>query len=240
MNRQQSFRKRRSVFVALLALILILLTGFGALTDSPTEQGSEPDVLSAEELAQPLAKDVLSELPVKGRAPKTGYSRSEFGAGWASIEGCDTRNRILAKSLTNLETADDECTVLSGELDDPYSGEIILFRRGSTTSDKVQIDHVVALSDAWQKGAQQLSFEDRVVLANDPLNLLAVDGSANQQKGDSDAASWLPANRGYRCKYVARQISVKYEYNLWVSQAEKAAMERTLNGCGEQRLPLVS
>jgi hypothetical protein len=102
----------------------------------------------------------------------------------------------------------------------------------------VQIDHVVALSDAWQKGAQAIEFSDRVVFANDPLNLLAVDGPANQKKGDSDAASWLPSNRQFRCQYVARQIAVKQKYSLWVTEAEKAAMKRVLNGCGEQRLPV--
>ncbi len=217
----------------------MLLTAIGAWNAQPTDS-DEPEVLSAEELAQPLAREALDELPVRGRAPKTGYTRSEFGAGWASYDGCDTRNRILAESMEDVERSSDDCTVLSGSLDDPYTGLTIDFMRGSSTSDAVQIDHVVALSDAWQKGAQNLSFEDRVVLANDPLNLLAVDGEANQQKGDSDAASWLPPNRGYRCQYVARQIAVKADYELWITTAEKAAMERVLNGCGEQRLPLVT
>jgi hypothetical protein len=122
-------------------------------------------------------------------------------------------------------------------LDDPYTGAEIQFVRVSSTSGEVQIDHVVALSDAWQKGAQDLEFTERVIFANDPLNLLAVDGPANQEKGDADAASWLPPNRAFRCRYVARQIAVKAEYKLWVTEAEKAAMRRVLNGCGDQRVP---
>ena len=236
---QQVYRKRRSVFAGIISLLIMLLVAASAW-QSPEPSTDKPEVLSAEELAQPLASDVLELLPVKGRAPKTGYSRDEFGSGWASYDGCDVRNRMLASGMTDVRFGSDECTVLSGQLNDPYTGAVIRFVRGADTSDSVQIDHVVALSDAWQKGAQDLSFEDRVVFANDPLNLLAVDGPANQSKSDSDAASWLPPNKSYRCQYTARQIAVKSAYNLWLTEAEKAAIKRVLNGCGEQRLPLAT
>ena len=89
----------------------------------------------------------------------------------------------------------------------------------------------MALSDAWQKGAQYLSEETRYEIATDPLNLLAVDGTANKQKSDGDAATWLPANKKFRCQYVARQASVKYKYGLWVTEAEKEAMSEVLANC---------
>ncbi len=101
----------------------------------------------------------------------------------------------------------------------------------------MQIDHVVALSDAWQTGAQQLTASQRLALANDPLNLLAVDGAANQQKEDSDAASWLPPRKTFRCAYVSRQVAVKVRYRLWVTAAEKAAIARVLSSCPGQPLP---
>jgi hypothetical protein len=123
------------------------------------------------------------------------------------------------------------CKVLSGTLHDPYTGKIIAFSRGADTSDDVQIDHVVALSDSWQKGAKALTFSRRVALANDPLELLAVDGRANQDKMDSDAASWLPPNKAFRCQYVARQIAVKLKYSLWVTSAEMSAMRNVLAQC---------
>jgi len=179
---------------------------------------------------------VLEELEVKGRAPKTDYSREQFGGGWTSEGGCDMRNVILNRDLKDV-VVNDECQVVSGVLDDPYTGKTILFQRGSETSDDVQIDHVVALSDAWQKGAQQLSYEKRIELANDPLELFAADGPANQQKGAGDAATWLPENKSFRCQYVARQIAVKKKYNLWVSAAEKDAMVRVLDTCPGQTLP---
>jgi len=237
------FKKRRSVLVALLMAFLIIL-GFSPSVDSPsvTELSGtlDVDVLSdsVQKYDGELASNVLSRIDIKGRASKTGYSRDEFGSGWASIDGCDTRNIILGESLINAEVSDDDCTVLNGTLNDPYTGVVIEFTRGRSSSSDVQIDHVVALSDAWQKGAQQLDFPDRVVFANDPLNLLAVDGPANQQKGDSDAASWLPDNKVFRCRYVARQIAIKDKYSLWMTAAENAAIRRVLNGCGDQVVPL--
>jgi len=131
----------------------------------------------------------------------------------------------------------DGCTVLSGLLADPYSRTWIRFVRGETTSEAVQIDHVVSLSDAWQKGAQQLSMAERERFANDPLNLLAVDGALNQQKSDGDAATWLPPNKPYRCAYVARIVAVKQAYGLGVAPAERDAIAGILATCPGEPLP---
>ena len=191
----------------------------------------------------------LTRLPVKGRAPMTGYSREQFGPAWTDDvaapgghNGCDTRNDILRRDLTaiTLKPGSHGCTVLTGQLADPYTGRSIAFQRGSSTSAAVQIDHVVSLGDTWSTGAQALTSALRQDLANDPLNLSAVDGPSNVQKSDSDAASWLPANRGDRCTYVARQISVKLKYRLWVTSAEHAAMVRVLATCPRQKTPTES
>jgi hypothetical protein len=186
------------------------------------------------------AADLLATLPIKGRAPKTGYDRALFGQAWADVDrnGCDTRNDILKRDLTGVAYVNSvPCKVKSGTLADPYTGTTISFVRGSTTSTAVQIDHVVALSDAWQKGAQQLTADQRTAFANDPLNLQATDGPTNIKKGDGDAATWLPPNKGFRCEYVARQISVKATYGLWVTQAEHDAMARILGDCSGQLAP---
>jgi Protein of unknown function (DUF1524)/Excalibur calcium-binding domain len=128
------------------------------------------------------------------------------------------------------------CLVVSGTLTDPYTGTQIAFTRGVGTSTAVQIDHVVALSDSWQKGAQAWTQDRRTAFANDPLNLLAVKGSVNESKGDGDTATWLPPNKTIRCVYVARQVSVKAKYGLWTTSAEQVAMERVLTSCPNQLL----
>jgi Protein of unknown function (DUF1524) len=178
------------------------------------------------------ALTTLEKLPVKGRAPKTGYSRNQFGPQWSDVDrnGCDTRNDILKRDLTAIVFREKtrNCVIESGILEDPYSGEKIEFQRGEKTSALVQIDHVVALSNAWQTGIFQATTKVRTAFANDPLNLMAVKGSLNSQKGDGDAATWLPPNKAYRCAYVARQINVKFKYGLWVTKAEKEAMARIL------------
>jgi hypothetical protein len=168
----------------------------------------------------------------------TGYSRAAFSSGWAQVGSCDMREHILARDLVNITyRSSTDCTVLSGTLHDPYTGATIQFTHGSGTSSAVQIDHVVALGDAWQTGAQMLTAAERNHLYNDPLELLAVDGPTNEQKGDADAATWLPPNKAYRCPYIARQIAVKQTYHLWVSPAEHDAMQRILATCPTQTIP---
>jgi hypothetical protein len=176
--------------------------------------------------------DQLASLPITPRAPRDGYTRGEFGAAWLDVDrnGCDTRNDILARDLDDI-VVDSRCRVLTGVLLEPFTGDTIFFERGEQTSALVQIDHVVSLSNAWQTGAQDLSEQRRIEFANDPLNLIAVSGRLNQQKGDSDAASWLPPDRGFWCEYVARQVGVKAHYSLWVTQAEHDQMARVLRSC---------
>lgn len=231
-------RRRR---IALVAVVLIGTLGWIVVKEWPNLPLMPPDSQSQQSGSNSdsgeVARDALAALPTKGRAPKTGYKRSQFGDGWAKSGGCDTRNVILRRDLANAVLGDDNCKVQVGALSDPYTGQRIAFKRGANSSGAVQIDHVVALSNAWQTGAQQLSSEQRISLANDPLELLAVDGPANQQKGDGDAATWLPSNKPFRCQYIARQIAVKKKYSLWVTPPERTAMERILASCPEQRLP---
>ncbi|MDO9380319.1 MAG: excalibur calcium-binding domain-containing protein [Nocardioidaceae bacterium] len=171
----------------------------------------------------------------------TGYERDLFGQRWADVDrnGCDQRNDVLARDLvvTSYKPGTRDCVVLTGTFDDPYTGSRIAFTRGQTSSMAVQIDHVVALADAWQTGAQTWGPKRMETFANDPLVLMAADGPANAQKGASDAASWLPANKRFRCTYVARQVAIKAKYDLWVKPAERDAIVRVLRSCPGQPLP---
>jgi hypothetical protein len=232
--------------VAVVAALLALgggLTGcdIGTSAASTATTSSTATGAPGESAAPGTALAALSEVEVKGRAPRTGYSRDQFGDGWVDTDhnGCDTRNDILARDLANetFKPGTHDCVVLTGTLADPYSGRTIAFQRGPETSEAVQIDHVVALSDAWQKGAQQWTPDRRAAFANDPLNLLAADGPLNQQKSDGDAATWLPPHRSFRCEYVARQVAVKVAYDLWMTSAEHDAVAGVLSTCPDQPLP---
>lgn len=180
---------------------------------------------------------LLNDLEVKGRAPQTGYSRDLFGTAWTDAvdvegghNGCDSRNDQLNRDLvdTVIRPGTHDCVVESGTLHDPYSGDVIHFNRGDRT---VDIDHMVALGDAWQKGAQAWDEQTRRNFANDPINLQATSASLNRQKGAADAATWLPPNKGYRCEYAQRIITVKHTYGLWVTPAERDALHRELSRC---------
>ncbi len=231
------FKSKKSSRVAITVLALAGLAigpSAEAISSSNTGQTNNSVIV----LTQSSAASALAKLPVKGRAPKTGYARDLFSDGWGDIGSCDTRNYILSRDLSKIVWRSGEaCIVESGVLRDPYTGTTINFKRGVSTSLKVQIDHVVAVSDAWQKGAQKLTSAKRYSFYNDPLNLLAVDGPTNGSKGDSDAASWLPPNKSFRCAYVARQVAVKRKYSLWVTSAEKAAISRVLSTCPNYPLP---
>lgn len=242
------YRTRRimAVIIAIAGLIGVIITNPSSYEQfierpasaepidsaSPSVESSSEASASTASSGQLLATTVLSHLEIKGRAPKTGYSRDEFYSGWPTIEGCSLRQRIIKREMGDTATlADNDCTVISGEFDEPYTGSHLVFHQKSDFTTGVQIDHVVALSDAWQKGAQYMSADTRYQIATDPLNLLAVDSKANQGKSDGDAATWLPSNKAFRCQYIARQISVKYKYSLWVTQAEHDTMAQILTTC---------
>ncbi len=225
-------RWRPQIRRQVLALLVITLSVLAIWANLQSTEQIAPltPALQKVYFGQSNALDELEKISVKGRSAKNNYKRSQFGDGWDRLDGCSVREVVLARDLTQTKV-DDKCRVQSGYLDDPYTGQKINFKRGPQTSQAVQIDHVVALSDAWQKGAQYWDFDKRRQFANDPLNLLAVDGPTNQNKGAGDAATWLPPNKLFRCQYVARQTAVKKKYGLWMTAAEKTAIKRILEAC---------
>jgi hypothetical protein len=178
-----------------------------------------------------------STLVVAPQASMNGYARVRYGQAWTddvNIEGggnkCDTRNDILSRDLTAVVTLDG-CKVTSGTLADPYTAEVIPFVRGKDTSADVQIDHIVSLANSWVSGAWTWDLPALKQIANDPLNLLAVDGPANMGKGAKAADDWLPPNPSFRCTYVKRQVMVKNKYRLSVTAPEKAVMDSLYGKC---------
>ena len=223
-----------------LAVGAALLLLVGHCSDSP---GSVPDVRGSTSTQrgdgtadEATAVAALRLLPVKGRAPMTGYDRDRFGPAWldADRNGCDTRNDVLGQYLREVTWEGNGCVVAAGSYEDPYTGSTIDYWQGQGAL--IDIDHVVSLGNAWATGAFGWPIRKRAAFANDPLNLLPTDAGANRQKGDGDAASWLPAHASYRCEYVARQVAVKTKYDLWVTAPEKLAIERVLSPCDRQAL----
>lgn len=211
----------------------------GSRADSPgASTSSDGGVLEGGEATMsPMeaeARSQLAELEVRPKAYIEGYDRSEFGPAWEDVDGngCDTRNDVLARDLDNIRyRKGSRCVIQTGTLHDPYVGVTMPFQRGDATSPLVQIDHVVALGDAWRAGAWEWSAAERVRFANDPENLLAVEGQANQDKEASRADQWMPPNRDYHCEYVARQIAVKHAWGLSVIERERQAMLEALDTC---------
>ena len=241
--------KTRFAAIAACAAATLLLAGCKVdlpFTSDTTTSTSAHSPANAPTPAGGTAMAILSKAPVKGPAPKTGYTRDKFGAAWSDDvadpsghNGCDQRSDILRRDLNpvTIKTGTHGCVPATGTLHDPYTGKTIHFIRGASTSTAVQIDHIAAISNLWQTGAQQLTQQERQNLAGDPLELIAVDGPTNEAKGDGDAATWLPPNKTFRCSYVSRQIAVKAKYDLWVTASEKSAMLKVLLSCPNQPLP---
>ncbi|MBL7489909.1 HNH endonuclease [Frankia sp. AgB1.9] len=236
---------RLAAVVAAAATVAVLASGCNAvstaLNDASTASpsGALPSGFAANGSdvgADGSALAALGTLKIAPLATSPKYDRDAFGTAWKDVDhnGCDTRNDVLRRDLHSVTVrTTDNCIVLTGELNDPYTNRIIRFNRGKDSA-AVQIDHVVPLGDAWRTGAYAFPQAEREAIANDPENLLAVDGPTNIKKSDSDASEWLPPASGYKCTYVARQIGIKARYHLWVTQAEADAMRTVLSSCASQ------
>ena len=219
------------IFLALLmASLMSTCRGVGAMMQRANESHSSRNV-DTSAVADGTLSD-LDKLTVNDNpTPPEKYNRVEqFGPAWKDVDhnGCDTRNDILARDLA-VKDKRNACVVTAGQLADPYSGERIDFRKKDAS--KVQIDHVVALENAWQSGAYNLTQEDREALANDPDNLLAVNGHDNMAKGSKSADQWMPPNSAYACTYASKQVQIKSRYALTVTTSEKRALADALATC---------
>lgn len=243
--------RRRIVRPLISLLSAAAITGCGAALPGLSPDAARPGAATAATPTLPSTVQVvqagsaaatLAALPVKGRAPKTGYSREEFGPAWADVDhdGCDQRNQILARDMTGETTRPGtrDCVVLTGTLADPYTGRAIAFVRGRTTSEAACRSTTSSRSRTRGRPAPSSSTSaPGSSWPGNPENLQATDGPTNRAKSDADAATWLPPKTGYRCTYVARQIKVKTTYRLWVTPPERDAMARVLARCPDLPLP---
>jgi hypothetical protein len=230
-----------ALFIAFRMVAPTLTALVGPLAaPAPIDTAAPTPASPAEQLAGPVtpeagqAIDALDQITI-ALPDQTPYDRRQFGQAWADVDrnGCDTRNDVLRRDLvdTTLKPGTRDCVVLTGVLHDPYTGQTIDFTRGQGTSELVQIDHIVPLAWAWRQGAADWTEQKRKQLANDPLNLLAVDGPTNTSKSDQGPALWMPPSEGYRCSYVERFVQVLDSYDLTVTAEDHAALQSELSSC---------
>ena len=241
--------RRRTKQQLVTAALLVAAAGIGALAGpfvhSSTASGDDVAAADARPSASSTvsaaaASDALQDLhalPLSD-AYVPGYDRTAFGQAWADTDhnGCDTRNDVLRRDLVDVDTkpGTNGCVVLSGTLQEPYTGRTIAFHRGPTSSMAVQIDHRWPLGLVWRHGAASWTPAQREAFANDPAELVAVDGSANEEKSESGPGEWMPANAGDACSYATSFVAVATKWRLSIATADEHALDRTLTGCTTQ------
>lgn len=201
---------------------------------------------SREEINADLALvDIIRRSPLYGYDRECGSDHAcSFGQAWTDDtavptghNGCDQRNDVLRASLekVTVKPGTHGCVVLSGTLQEPYTGQQITFSKSQASL--VQIDHIYPLARAWDMGAAEWSLEQRIRFATDPINLIAVDGSSNASKGDQGPGEWMPINRAYRCAYVDRYLEVAIAYSLPITPQDEAAIHAVGQTCPQQGQP---
>lgn len=227
--------KQWALLVFAVFTSIVVAIGSGGFWAHPD---ADPHVLS-------MAREALSRLdslPVVAQRPeRDDYDRAAFGAAWTDEvsvagggNGCDTRNDILARDLQDIRAGPvPSCprAVVAGEFRSPYSGEFVVFRRDRGAS-TVQIDHIVPLAYAWDMGAWSWEFGRRLEFANDPANLVAVDGASNQDKSDSEPARWMPPARGFWCQYAIQFVTVSVTYGLTIDVESREVLADALRCAG--------
>ena len=211
-------------------------SGGSPSTGGSTDSGA---VVAADPAAVAAATTALASITIAEESRASEYSGNRvklFGSAWPDLnkDRCNERNEILLRDMTDVKKASDGCTVLRGTLDDPYTGTVINFAHDREGGDSaaVQIDHIVPLSESFASGAHSWDQNTRIAFANDPANLVASDGPANEKKGDKDLGQWIvPANPDYRCTYTTQFVNLKATYGLSMDKTEHAAATKMLAQC---------
>ncbi|BBY21661.1 HNH endonuclease family protein [Mycobacterium stomatepiae] len=222
---------------AAVLAVLVAYQTLGSTSAKHAEIASRADVPTVAPGTDVLAGIAVAPL----RVHHYDYRRSAFGDSWdddndapGGRNGCDTRDDILDRDLVDKTfVAIKRCptAVATGTLHDPYTNTTIAFQRGAKVGESVQIDHIVPLAYAWDMGASGWPDAERRRFANDPANLLAVQGQANQDKGDLPPALWMPPNRAFACQYAMQFIAVLRGYQLPVDQASAGALRQAAATC---------
>jgi hypothetical protein len=223
------------------AAVLSVVVAYQTVASSAARQAGEVATRAGVPVVVP-GTDVLAGVGViPARVHRSDYRRSAFGDAWSDDSdaplghnGCDTRDDILDRDLvdkTYVSVKRCPNAVAAGLLRDPYTSRTIAFQRGAKVGEAVQIDHIVPLAYAWDMGASAWPFAERLRFANDPANLLAVEGRANQDKGDLAPGQWMPLNAAFACQYAMQFIAVLRGYSLPVDQPSTAVLKRAASTC---------
>ncbi|GAA1335488.1 HNH endonuclease family protein [Catellatospora bangladeshensis] len=216
-------RKRSTTWASVVVLVLLLAVGYYLSRHEPTTP-DQPPATTGPATGEPAAQ--LAALTVAPEGRMTGYSRDRFPHWSSQGDSCDTREVVLRRQGSGVRS-DSDCKATAGTWTSAYDGVTV------TDAGKLDIDHTVALAEAWRSGADKWTDERRRAFANDldGRQLVAVSATSNRAKGDQDPAKWKPPLETYWCTYATDWISVKAAYGLTVDQAEHDALAAMIGRC---------
>jgi hypothetical protein len=230
-------RNRLLWLVLAVVLAVVVALQVTATSDHRTQFVAQADIPTVAPGVDVLAG--IPEVPVRIRSYD--YRRDAFGETWTDDNpapgghnGCDTRNDILDRDLVDKTYVSiKRCpkAVAMGTLYDPYTNATVAFTRGAQVGAAVQIDHIVPLAQAWDLGARNWTDDMRLRFANDPANLIAVEGQANQDKGDSEPAAWMPPNHAFWCQYAVQFANMLRGYGLPVDTPSAVVLRDAAATC---------
>ena len=211
-------RRRRGFAAAFAACLAIAVA---SLVAAPAASARDRSILS-----------MLRALTVAAEQP-SGYDRELFPH-WDYVrDDCDVRDLVLIAEARSGPTTGRTCPVGRGTWFSEFDGVTV---RDPSSLD---VDHMVALAEAWASGARAWTTAQREAFANDlgySGSLIAVTASSNRSKGDQDPSEWLPPRTSYRCTYVSDWIAVKWRWRLSIDRTEHSALRVLANGCGNPRI----
>ncbi|MEV5646621.1 HNH endonuclease family protein [Nocardia sp. NPDC052254] len=251
MKTSSSGLRRLVAVLAPVVLAVVVAVGYSFLGDKSATTDPKPDSAAAATFSGKDVNDLLAKLVVAQEAPMTGYSREKFphwdqntpehgfGDQYAQYAKCTTRDVMMLRDATGSVTLDAATCKLTIGKDggwrdrygvlDAKTGKLKPYK-WITDSAGVDAEHIVPLAEAWRSGAQSGDIGTRRNIANDAINLVASDPSANRSKGDQDAANYLPPGV-FRCEYVQRYIRIKVKYGLTIDDAEQKALRTAVDEC---------
>ncbi len=224
--------KKATVITGVAVATAVGLGGYGVGVSLSDSLRDTPENYTVTEQDLGVLEEKVSSLKVRRNEKSIPeYSRDSLPTDWKDLDGngCNTREDILKKYTSEYTGRFDGCKIKSGKFYDYYNGKFLRYDKSVDTGGGIQIDHIVAIGNAWISGGYKWGKDEWISYINDEEVLIPTSSKTNREKSDKDITEWKPANNSYLCTYAEKQVEIKDKYKLTVTEKEKAELKSILN-----------